>query len=225
MRTSRNLVWNRDTVMLEIARLHKQGVALNYGEMQRTHIRLLRAGMRYFGTWREAIEAAGINYEEVRRYQAWTDERIVEKIQEYHAKGLDLSWRHVSLELDPPLAAAAIRPGRFESWEAALKAAGLDYGDIRRNRSWTPDDILAEICRRHAEGRSMRVSDVTQEEPALVAASRRHFLGWYEAVSAAGLDELEARLGKATDLDRETAEGEISWAAMTAAKEQAAEKS
>jgi hypothetical protein len=36
---------------------------------------------------------------------------------------------------------------------------------------------------------------VAEENPALVAAARRRFEGWYEAVQAAGFDEDEARQG------------------------------
>jgi hypothetical protein len=44
-----------------------------------------------------------------------------------------------------------------------------------------------------------------------VAAARRRFDGWYEAVIAAGIDEWEARRGLDEDYDEETARGEVSW--------------
>ncbi len=50
-----------------------------------------------------------------------------------------------------------------------------------------------------------------------MAAARRHFGGWYEAVRAAGIDELEARLGVDGAYDLETARGEVSWSELRAA--------
>ncbi len=203
--------WSKDTIGLEILRLYAAGEALNYGEVQKNHLRLLRAAVRYFGSWQRAIEFAGLDYDQIRRYKVWTEDRILEQIQKYHAEGKDLSWRHVSTQLDPPLAAAAIRCGRFGTWEKALEAAGLDYDEIRRHRRWDDDTIVNELRRLHSEGASLRVSDAAEDCPALVAAARRRFEGWYEAVEAAGLDELEARLGLDGQWDPETARGELSW--------------
>src|SRR5689334_12967441 len=122
---------------------------LNYGDVQRNNLRLLRAATRYFASWKNAIEYAGLNYDDIRRYRVWTRDRIVEQIQKYYNEGEDLSWRHVSTVLDPPLAAAAIRPNRFGSWQNALEAAGLDYEEIRRHRAWDADGIVAELRRMH----------------------------------------------------------------------------
>lgn len=221
MRTERLVLgnrWSKDAIAIEILRLYAAKEPLNYGDVQKSNLRLLRAATRYFGSWQAAVEFAGLDYEAIRRYKVWTQDRIVEQIQKYHREGKDLAWRHVSLELDPPLAAAAIRPNRFGSWKEALTAAGLDYEEIRRHRAWDPDQILAEIRRLHEEGASLRVSDAAVEHPSLVAAARRHFEGWYEAVITAGVDELEARLGLGEEWDEETAAGQVSWSTLQPAE-------
>ena len=203
--------WNKDQIALEIMHLYTIGEPLNYGQVQKNQLRLLRAATRYFGSWQAAVEYAGLDYDRIRRYQVWTKERIVEQIGRYFREGHDLSWRHVSTELDPPLAAAAIRANRYGSWQAALEASGLAYEDIRRNRCWDEGAIVEELKRLHAEGASLRVSDASVERPALVAAARRRFEGWYEAVTAAGLDEWEARRGLSDEYDEEMIRGEASW--------------
>lgn len=48
---------------------------------------------------------------------------------------------------------------------------------------------------------------------------RSRFEGWYEAIVAAGIDELEARRGLGDDWDEETAAGQVSWTALQAAAE------
>lgn len=209
--------WNKELIGAEILHLHASGEDLSYGEMQRNNLALLRAAGRYFGSWKNAIEYAGLDYDEIRRYRTWTNDRIIEAIRKYAALGADLSWRHVCLELDPPLAAAAIRANRFGSWQCALEAAGLDYEEIRRHRDWNADAVLDELRRRQAVGESLRVTDATEQCPALVAAARRHFDGWYEAILAAGLDEWEARIGLSDEYDEDSARGETSWADARAA--------
>ena len=110
---------------MEILRLYAAKEELNYGSVQQNHLKLLRAATRYFGSWKDAIEFAGLNYDEIRRYRVWSEDKILAKIRKYHTEGKDLSWRHVSTQLDPPLAAAAIRSSRFGSWQKALEEAGL----------------------------------------------------------------------------------------------------
>jgi hypothetical protein len=208
--------WNKDAIALEILRLYTANEPLSYGEVQKTNLRLLRAATRYFGTWKTAVEYAGLDYERIRRYKVWTSDRIVEQIQAYYHQGKDLAWRHVSTVLDPPLAAAAIRTNRFGSWREALRAAGLDYDEIRRHRAWDDAQILDELRRLQEIGASLRVSDAGEHSPSLVAAARRRFGGWYEAIVAAGLDEMQARRGLGDEWDEETGEGEVSWSAVRA---------
>jgi hypothetical protein len=191
--------WSKDEIALEILRLFAAGEELNYGSVQQKHLKLLRAATRYFGSWKDAIEFAGLNYDEIRRYRVWTEDKILATIRKYEREGKDLSWRHVSTVLDPPLAAAAIRSGRFGSWQKALEEAGLDYDTIRKHRYWDDEIVVNELRELAEQGQSLRVSDVTEMKPALVAAARRRFDGWYEAVEAAGFDEDEARRGVESD--------------------------
>ncbi len=206
--------WSQDEIAIEILRRYAVNEPLSYGEVQKCDLRLLRAATRYFGSWQAAIEYAGLDYEAIRRYRVWTPERIVEQLLAYHQKGESLSWRHVSTRLNPALAAAAIRINRFGSWDAALRAAGLDSDEIRRHRRWESPALLAELKRMQAAGESLRVSDVAERAPSLVAAVRRRFGGWYDAVQAAGLDEWEARLGTDGRYDRDEARGQVSWSAL-----------
>lgn len=211
--------WSKDEIALEILRMYASNEALSYGEVQKNNLRLLRAATRYFGSWQSAVEFAGLDYEQIRRYRVWTKDRITEQIRKYHSEGRDLSWRHVSTDLDPALAAAAIRPNRFGSWEAALTATGLEYEEIRRHRRWDPTVVVDELRRLHENGSSLRVTDAAEQCPALVAAARRRFEGWYEAVEAAGLDELEARCGLEGEWDEALARGEISWKELQAGRQ------
>jgi len=59
--------WSKDEIALEILRLYAAREELNYGSVQAKHLKLLRAATRYFGSWQEAIEFAGLNYDEIRR--------------------------------------------------------------------------------------------------------------------------------------------------------------
>ncbi len=134
---------------------------------------LLRAAERVFGSWGAALEAAGFDYAEIRRYKVWTRDRVLERIRMWHDKGNDLSWRNVSLELDPPLAAAALHAQRFPSWADALTAAGLDPTEIARYRHWTLPMIQQELERLAAEDIPLDQETLTSVAPDLRAAIYR----------------------------------------------------
>ncbi|CEK13208.1 hypothetical protein CP488_00416 [Chthonomonas calidirosea] len=180
--------WSKESIAQEIRALHEAGEDLNYSAVFKYHLALLRAAMRYFGSWREAIEYAGLSYEDVRRYRTWDKERIIERIRELYEMGEDLSWRHVSLTLDPQLAAAATKPKHFGSWRSAIEAAGLDYSMIRRYQEWNEERILQRLRDLHAKGVPLNAKSVEAHDITLITAARRRFESWDKALTAAGLD-------------------------------------
>ncbi|MDH7568499.1 MAG: hypothetical protein QHJ73_02785 [Armatimonadota bacterium] len=123
-----------EELAMEILDLYAAGEDLDHATMERRHLALLRAACRRFGSWREAVEFAGLPYDQVRRRRAWSREKIVARIRELHARGEPLDWANVSRRLDPPLAWAALKPRAFGSWRAALEAAGIDPDEVCRPR-------------------------------------------------------------------------------------------
>lgn len=180
--------WSKDTIASEIQRLFQSGENLNYASIATEEVALLRAATRYFGSWRTAIEYAGLDYDEIRRYKTWTKERILERIRELHALGEDLSWRHVSTSVDPQLAAAATKRKHFGSWRGAVTAAGLDYGQIRRYREWDAKTIENKLRELHAQGIDLNARNMEEYDITLITAARRRFDSWDAALTAAGLD-------------------------------------
>ncbi len=180
--------WSKDNIGEEIRRLQKDGEDMNYASIAQNQVALLRAATRYFGSWRAAVDYSGLDYEEIRRYKTWSKERIVERIKQLHADGEDLSWRHVSTQIDPQLAAAATKKKHFGSWRGAIVAAGLDYKGIRRYREWDEETILNELKELHAKGVDLNAKSVEDYDITLITAARRRFESWDRALTAAGLD-------------------------------------
>ena len=180
--------WSKETIGLEINRLYEIGENLNYACIAQEQVALLRAATRYFGSWRLAVEYAGLNYEDIRRYKTWSRQRILERIQELHEKGEDLSWRHVSTQVDPQLAAAATKRKHFGSWRSAVSAAGLDYSQIRRYREWDEETITRQVRELHAQGIDLNAKNMEEYDITLITAARRRFDSWDRALTAAGLD-------------------------------------
>jgi len=166
-------VWTRDNIVAAILAEHDAGHDLSYTQTTRRVPSLIRAAERIYGSWAAAVTAAGFDYASIRRYQQWSVARIIERIRAWHEQGADLSWRHVSTELDPPLAAAVYHGHRFASWEDALRAADLDPEEIARYRSWTLRQVHIGLTNLHESGVVLTRENLIRENPALLAAAYR----------------------------------------------------
>mgnify|MGYP003337248475 CR=1 FL=1 len=187
-RRRRHELYSPQTVILRLRKWCCMGYDLS---SQRNMIRdrqLYLAAKRHFGTWRKALQAAGIDLQHLRGFSKSMPHRrrcILRAIQARQEQGRSLAWRYVCLE-NRALALAA--KSVFSGWRRALVAAEsshteqLDPQYVR----WTKAKIIAAIQRRHREGKSLRYYATHQEDGALVSAARRHFGGWQEAIKAAG---------------------------------------
>jgi hypothetical protein len=188
MALQRNKSWSEQLVMDEIRAWHESAKPLYSHYMRQNYQELLAAGIRYFGTWRAAIEGAGISYDSVRKYRDWSKERIIETIQRLQNEGVDLSFRSMMLSKYAPMVYAAIRPNHFGSWKDALSAAGLAPEEIYRYRSWDDESILSEIRRLNEEGADLSSKKMDENSNPLIATARRRFGNWGAAVERAGID-------------------------------------
>ena len=185
---NRNRSWTQETVLAEIKAWQVAGKPLYSHHMRQNFQELLAAGIRYYGSWRQAVEAAGIPYDEVRKYRAWSKERIVQTVQKLHAEGADLSFRGMMLSKYAPMVYAAIRPNHFASWKNALTAAGLAAEEIYRYKSWEDENIIEEIQRLSENGADLSSKKMDETSNPLIATARRRFGNWGAAVERAGID-------------------------------------
>ena len=207
--------WNKETIGTEIKRMFDAEESLNYANVAQEHTALLRAATRYFGSWRVAVEFAGLDYDGIRRYKTWTKERIIERIQELHASGEDLSWRHVSTNVDPQLAAAATKRKHFGSWRGAIAASNLDYSAIRRYREWDADAVIQKLQELHEQGVDLNAKNMEDHDITLITAARRRFDSWDSALTAAGLDFKKIVLRTPFKRRKKNADGSVDLSAGT----------
>jgi len=182
--------WTKEKIVKRIKALYEKKEDLSYNRMARRRQGLLAAANYHFGSWAEAINAAGIDYEgEVRRIPKWSRQRIIAAIKEAAARGDDLSWTSVTKsKKHSALAYAAIRENQFGSWDAALAAAGLRPSEVRRYESWNEDKIVQRVKERVRQGRPLNSKAMQEQESKLFNAALNYFGGWDEALRRAGVE-------------------------------------
>jgi len=186
-------VWTQEKLVAQIQQLHEEGADLSPTSMQHTHSALFASARSssHFGSWRAAIEAAGLDYGTFKRVkQQWTREEILLRIRELNAQGHDLldprfKTRHRSLYL------AACAHRYFGSWKRAVEAAGLDHEQMREGRVWTPARILRTIRELAAQNKPLGWAFIEEHEPGIYRAARRkeNFGSWAGALRAAGVTQ------------------------------------
>jgi hypothetical protein len=170
--------WSQQRVIAAIEDRYQRGVLSRVWKEEQT---LVRAGVRWFGSWRKALEAAGLATQSP---GVWSKDDAVQALRRWHHLGIS-NIRSA----DPALAQAAVK--LFGSMDSALEEARLPVAKDR----WTKRRVLESIqegCRRGLPAGRSGFGDQR-----LGRAARRYFGDWHTAVAVArlcnGLEEAEDR--------------------------------
>ena len=146
------------------------------------------AAERLFGSWGNAVEAAGIDYVSVRKYNVWSKQRIIVLIREKYEAGDPLSSQYAQ-NYCKSLYMACIH--RFGSWGAAIEAAGLDYSKIRLRRKMNADQIRDEIVQLYESGEDLAYPNIRRKRQYLLAYGMKKLGGgsWARARQICGITD------------------------------------
>lgn len=181
--------WTREHILERIRELHAAGEDLSHSAAKRGHQYLVVVAInsRFFGSWRQAVEAAGISYEEVSKHEYWSKDHIVARIRELHAAGEPLNHEEAKRR-HGALVSAASSPRYFGSWGAAIRAAGLDYDEVRKINRWSREKIITTLRQLQEAGEPVTNGNMRRlgYRGMMEAAARpENFGSWAAAVEAA----------------------------------------
>ena len=184
------MIWDKDEVVRALKKLHRTGADLSYNALARRRQSLVSAAAYHFGSYRKAIERAGIDYAEVTRRPRWTKGAIINLIKQARRKDENLHWSAVTSRRDElaKAAFASLQPRLFGSWDRALHGAGLDADEVNRYRKWSKDSIVAELKQRYRDHEPLNSGAIQRDDPGLHAAAVRHFASYDGALRAARVD-------------------------------------
>jgi hypothetical protein len=195
------MVWNRDEIIRSLRKLYKSGDDLSYNALARKRQALVSAAAYHFGSYRKAVERAGIDYAQVLRRPRWTKPAIIGLIKAARRKDQDLHWSAVTKRRDElgKAAFASLQPRLFGSWDRALHAAGLDADDVNRYRKWDKERVIWELRSRWRDHEPLNSGAIQRDDPGLHAAAVRHFATYDDALRSAKLDPERVRERRSWD--------------------------
>ncbi len=162
-------IW-RPEMIIEHILYRKDRERLNSHYYATTYPDVHAAAERLFGSWKAAIEAAGLDYSKVCRYQKWSREKVIHKIKEAYAKDKPIN-SNAKQQNNKALYMAAIK--RFGNWENAVKAAGINYRKVRIRRLMSKAEIKREIMFLYRSGVDLSYTNMRKNYQYLLAAGMK----------------------------------------------------
>jgi hypothetical protein len=174
---------NRESVIGAILRRERDGLPLNCEAVKEASSQLCSGAFRHFGSWRNALRAAGIKVAIVERRREWDKAKIINRLRELCRRRQSLRQTAVH-RYDSGLERAACLT--FGSWCNALVAAGINPESICRDPQWDQTKIIEAILLRVVRGEAL--GSTTVRPHTLKSAAVREFGSWPAALAAAGLE-------------------------------------
>jgi hypothetical protein len=157
--------WDEDRVIHEIHARHRGNLPLAVTKVPRN---LVDAACKYCGSWREAIEMAGLSYDAVRLRRA---SRRRDEVLEALRAASATAHGGTPVQLGKVLSRQARR--WFGDVRTAAVAAGIEPERVLHRLRFTRDDIRSGLRRLAAERPAMTISELRRTRLG-VAAERRH---------------------------------------------------
>lgn len=175
--------WTREQIIRQILRRESAGRPLSTGGEDGVEHTLYQAGSRIFGSWRNAVRAAGIHPDRALAQDRWPPSRILAMIRTLARRRRAIRKAELRHRYDC-LVSAARRT--FGSWPKAILAAGVDPAKLLHAVPWTRERIIETVLTRALNNDPLASGRVHPKS--LVEAANRIFGNWNQALAAAGLD-------------------------------------
>lgn len=190
----RKLTKEQHAVVAGIAALHEKRQPLNISAVRRNHPDLLLKTYRVkpFWGWKQAIEAAGLDY---RKIKVSIPRTIVCKVCGAKRMRLD---QHVRFHHGLSPAQYQDRYGTRVMSSDALKTKRIDRKAARMviphwEPHWSPEYVLDRLYQFHRMGIPLHPSNIERQEKRLYHWTRHFFKTYDTALSALGFDPSEVR--------------------------------
>jgi len=166
--------------------MHAEGRDLSLAAVKDRHAgSLLGPALHRFGSWRKAIEAAGIDYSNVSRVREWNRDSVVEALRRRHDSGRGMGGGAIQKE-DLRLWAACNR--YFGSYQKAVEAAGVPIPQSAPEWFWPVSRLQQALGDLHQAGVDLSSGRVRRSHPGLFYAARSRLGSWQKALESVGLD-------------------------------------
>src|SRR5437868_14729777 len=94
------MIWDKPEIVKALRKLQRSGADLSYNALATKSQSLVSAAAYHFGSYRKAVEKAGIDYATIIRRPRWDKATIIRLIKNARRDGEDLHWSAVTKRRD-----------------------------------------------------------------------------------------------------------------------------
>ncbi len=204
---------HKEAVIQGIQRRLKKGLRINSTALQRkqgghrSRMSLFTSGIVFFGSWDNALKAAGMDPEVIhqalkRKKKYETRRDVIREIRARYKRKWAINHGEIYHGKNPECQLGDCAREYFGAWNNALIAAGFNPIKIHRQtllrycRYPDKESVLKAVSQRSRKGHLMNYSGITlgsdRDFPLFLAAST-FFGSWREAIKRIGLDPLKVK--------------------------------
>lgn len=122
----------------EIVALYGNGL-IKPSNVAKQYPRLYSNARKAFGSWKNALEACEIDYEEARNHKKWSREKVAREIKRLYLSGHTLRPKDLKKGGATTLLSAANY--HFGSWSNAIRKSGIRYPFERNHKKSGGTDL------------------------------------------------------------------------------------
>jgi len=174
--------WDEARVIAEIEELDRTDQPIAASKVPNP---LLKAGKRYFGSWKDAVEAAGLSYDDVRLVRApYTEHELVGILRDLAKTKPSMTLGELDRQSFFPTIVRL-----FGSVDMALERARIRDWPVReRLRAMSRTETIEGLRKRERDGKPTNWDAVQVEDHLLWHSGILHFGDWELFTKAAGVD-------------------------------------
>lgn len=177
--------WSDEKVIMEFKKYRKKGSDITDKGLRRNYPTLRFQIISRFVSYRRFLSSQGINYDNIKTYNTWTKEKIIDEFNKLQKAEEELHINNLK-ENHNRLLGAINR--EYESYENFLKKIGLDYSLIRRYQTWNKQRVIEEFEKYTNNNENLRESVLQNKNSALYKQIRIYFKNYKTFLTKIGYE-------------------------------------
>lgn len=178
--------WSPEIIKAELIKRHKGGLLISSRVLTEENNALQKAAIRYYGSLKNAVEACGINYDEVREFTFWNRDIIKQEfLKLYHDKRISRieHIREQNRGLDHAIRKHYQNYGDFCA-ELGIDISTIHAGNVRMSK----EQFLEKLISLSDNDTLLNPSSVYQHIPKARELSNEYFGSYTKALAYIGVD-------------------------------------
>jgi hypothetical protein len=175
--------WTKEQVVWAIKERKRRHLPLNSKSIEHDNQSLLRFSSKLFGSWNNALHAAGFNPDKIRRF-TWTPEKLITAVKQWVKRHPKKPHPHSETYRKWFSLNSAVKR-HFHGAKVKEEKLGIHWPPYRQG-FWSPEKVICAIQERVKNGQAISSLKLIKENESLYRAGRYYFGSYRKAVEGSG---------------------------------------